>query len=99
MARTGDKVHWHHEITVINGTPQIFAIPLVRRTTGTRAIAPNAEIGALDGCILFDPHAMKIKDGGIKASDTSQIDFNRRADPLGLMSPGKTRGCSAEMAV
>lgn len=99
MARTGDEVYWHHEIAMMNGTLQVFAIPLVRWTTEARARALNAEIEALDGCTIFDPHAVTIEDGGMKAIDTSQIDFKRRADPRGLMNPGKTRGWSPDMAV
>jgi FAD/FMN-containing dehydrogenase len=98
MARTGDEVYWHHEIAMMNGLLQVFAIPLVRWTTEARARALNAEIETLDGCTIFDPHAVTIEDGGMKAIDRSQIDFKRRADPRGLMNPGKTRGWTQGMA-
>ncbi len=34
----------------------------------------------------------------MKAIDGAQIDFKRRADPHGLMNPGKTRGWTPDMA-
>ena len=34
----------------------------------------------------------------MKTIDTAQIDFKKRADPYGLMNPGKTRGWRPEMA-
>lgn len=98
MTRTGDEVYWHHEIAMMNGALQVFAIPLVRWTDEARVRAINAEIEAMDGCTIFDPHAITIEDGGMKAIDTRQIDFKRRADPAGLMNPGKTRGWTKEMA-
>ena len=35
----------------------------------------------------------------MKAIDTTQIDFKRRADPQGLMNPGKTRGWTPDKAL
>lgn len=99
MARTGDEVYWHHEIAMMNGALQVFAIPLVRWTTESRVRALNAEFETKDGCTIFDPHAVTIEDGGMKAIDTAQIDFKRQADPRGLMNPGKTRGWSPDMAI
>ena len=97
MARTGDEVYWHHEIAMMNGTLQVFAIPLVRWTDEARVREINTEIEALDDCTIFDPHAITIEDGGMKSIDTRQIDFKRRADPSGLMNPGKTRGWTKDM--
>ena len=99
MARTGDEVYWHHEIAMMNGTLQVFAIPLVRWTDPARVRTLQAEVEALDGCTVFDPHAYTIEDGGMKAIDTTQIDFKRRADPQGLMNPGKTRGWTPDKAL
>jgi FAD/FMN-containing dehydrogenase len=99
MARAGDEVYWHHEIAMMNGTLQVFALPLLRWSSADRIRALQDEIAAKDGCTIFDPHAVTIEDGGMKAIDTAQIDFKRRADPRGLMNPGKTRGWTADMAV
>lgn len=98
MARTCDEVYWHHEIAMMNGSLQVFAIPLVRWSDESRVRALNAEFEAVDGCTVFDPHAVTIEDGGMKSIDASQINFKLRADPLGLMNPGKTRGWPGERA-
>ena len=34
----------------------------------------------------------------MKEIDNNQIDFKKKADPYGLMNPGKTRGWHKEMA-
>ena len=56
------------------------------------------EMEQIDGCTVFDPHAITIEDGDMKEIDTSQIDFKKEADPYGLMNPGKTRSWTAGMA-
>jgi len=97
MARYGDEVLMHHEMARMDGTVQVLALPLVRWTTRRRMYAIIAEMEA-DGCTVFDPHAVTIEDGGMKTIDAAQIDFKKRADPYGLMNPGKTRGWTPEMA-
>jgi FAD/FMN-containing dehydrogenase len=97
MDRYGDEVLMHHEMARMDGTVQIFALPLVRWTTRDRMYEIIAEMEA-DGCTIYDPHAVTIEDGGMKAIDTAQIDFKKQADPHGLMNPGKTRGWTPEMA-
>jgi FAD/FMN-containing dehydrogenase len=79
------------------GEVHFFALPIVRWTTKERMYQIIAELEA-EGCLIWDPHAVTIEDGGMKAIDTVQIDFKREADPHGLMNPGKTRGWTAEMA-
>lgn len=98
IARYGDEMMFHHELARMNGEVQIFALPLVRWTTKDRMYEIIAEIETLDGCEVYDPHAYTIEDGGMKAIDTTQIDFKREADPHGLMNPGKTRGWTPDMA-
>lgn len=97
MARYGDEVLMHHEMARLDGMVQIFALPLVRWTTKARIYGIIAEMEA-DGCAIYDPHAITIEDGGMKEIDAGQIGFKKRADPFGLMNPGKTRGWTAEMA-
>ena len=99
MARCGDEVFWHHEIALMNGALQVFAIPLIRWSDEARLRAVQAEFETLDGCTVFDPHAVTIEDGGMKAIDGAQIGFKRRADPRGILNPGKTRGWTPDMAV
>ncbi len=98
MARYGDEVLMHHEMARMGGEVQIFAIPLVRWTNAARMYGIIAEFESLDGCTIYDPHVVTIEEGGMKDIDTVQIDFKRRADPYGLMNPGKTTGWTPDMA-
>ncbi len=74
-----------------------FAILLARFTGIERQYELIRSIEG-DGCTIFNPHVVTIEDGGMKTIDTAQIEFKKRADPLGLMNPGKTRGWSPQMA-
>ena len=76
---------------------QIFALPLVRYRGREAMYRTIAELEERDGCTVFDPHAVTIEDGGMKEIDVTQIEFKKRADPYGLMNPGKTRGWTADM--
>ncbi len=98
IERYGDEVLFHHEMARMDGEVQIFALPLVRWTSKERMYAIIGEMTELDGCTIFDPHAVTIEDGGMKEIDSTQIDFKKEADPFGLMNPGKTRGWTPEMA-
>lgn len=97
MARYGDDMFWHHEMARQDGDIQIFALPLVRYRGKDEMYRLIAELEETDGCTIFDPHVVTIEDGGMKEIDTSQIDFKKRADPYGLMNPGKTRGWTDDM--
>ena len=98
MERYGDEIYWHHEMARMDGEVQIFALPLVRYRGREAMYGTIAELEERDGCTIFDPHAITIEDGGMKEIDVSQIEFKKRADPYGLMNPGKTRGWTVEMA-
>lgn len=97
MARHGDDMFWHHEMARQDGDIQIFALPLVRYRGKDDMYRLIAELEETDGCTIFDPHVVTIEDGGMKEIDTTQIDFKKRADPYGLMNPGKTRGWTKDM--
>ena len=97
MARHGDDMFWHHEMARQDGDIQIFALPLVRYRGKDEMYRLIAELEETDGCTIFDPHVVTIEDGGMKEIDTTQIDFKKRADPYGLMNPGKTRGWTDDM--
>ena len=98
MARYGDTMFWHHEIARMGGAVQVFALPITRFSDRNALYRQIAELES-DGCTIYDPHVVTIEDGGMKEIDTTQIDFKKRADPFGLMNPGKTRGWTADMAV
>ena len=95
--RYGDEIHFHHEMARMDGTVQVFALPLVRWRGRERIYEIIHEMEEIDGCTIFDPHAITIEDGGMKEIDTVQIEFKKEADPHGLMNPGKTRGWLPEM--
>jgi FAD/FMN-containing dehydrogenase len=97
MARYGEEMFWHHEMAREAGQVQIFALPLVRFSTKERLYQIISQLEK-DGCVIYDPHAVTIEDGGMKAIDDAQIAFKREADPYGLLNPGKTRGWTREMA-
>jgi hypothetical protein len=97
LARWGEEVYQHHEFARMHGANATFAILLVRWRGTEHQYELMRQIEA-DGCTVFNPHVVTIEDGGMKAIDTAQIDFKKRADPMGLMNPGKTRGWSPEMA-
>ena len=68
-----------------------FALPLVQYFDPAQ-LRHLIESFEADGCRIFDPHTWVLEDGGMKQVDEAQLDFKRRADPLGLMNPGKVRG-------
>lgn len=96
--RYGDEVYFHHEMAMMDGEIQIFALPLLRWTSRARTYEIIEEMEHLDGCTIFDPHVVTIEGGGMKEIDTSQIDFKKEADPHGLLNPGKTEGWTPDMA-
>ena len=97
MARFGDDVWQHQEFAKMHGEPATFAIVLTRWKGLEHQYRLIRSIED-DGCTIFNPHVVTIEDGGMKTIDSAQIEFKKRADPLGLMNPGKTRGWTPAMA-
>ena len=87
----GDEVPMHLEFIRVDGAVACGALPLVRYTDEPRLRAIIAEFEAR-GCVVFDPHTYVLEDGGMKQTDPEQLAFKRRADPRGLLNPGKMRG-------
>ena len=97
MARFGDDVWQHQEFAMMHGHHATFGLVLTR----WRGVEHQYELIRSiesDGCAIFNPHVVTIEDGGMKTIDGAQIAFKKRADPMGLMNPGKTRGWSSDMA-
>ena len=97
MQRFGDEVWQHQEFAKMHGEYAAFAILLAR----WRGIEHQYELIRsieADGCTIFNPHTVTIEDGGMKTIDQAQIEFKKRADPYGLMNPGKTRGWTPALA-
>jgi len=90
MQRLGEEVFMHHEFSQAGGELVAFALPLVQYFDEPQLRALIASFEA-DGCWVFDPHTWVLEDGGMKQVDQQQLDFKKRADPLGLMNPGKVR--------
>ena len=90
MQRFGDEVFFHHEFSRAGGERVAFALPLVQYFDEAQLRELMASFEA-DGCTLFDPHTWVLEDGGMKQVDALQLAFKKRADPLGLMNPGKVR--------
>jgi FAD/FMN-containing dehydrogenase len=96
-AMFGADVLQHQEFARMNGHWATFAILLVRWRGAEHQYEVIRAIEAT-GCTVFDPHVVTIEDGGMKTIDGAQLAFKGRADPYGLMNPGKTRGWSPAMA-
>lgn len=90
MERFGDELYFHHEFSRAGGELVAFALPLVQYFDEAQLRELIASFEA-DGCRIFDPHTYVLEDGGMKQVDEQQLAFKRRADPHGLMNPGKTR--------
>lgn len=99
MERYGDDVYMHHEMARLEGEVQIFALPLVKYRGREAMYRMIREFEELDGCTIYDPHVYTIEEGGMKQIDDMQIEFKKRADPYGLMNPGKTRGWTPDMVL
>jgi len=97
LERFGDDVWQHQEFAKMYGRYAAFAIVLARWKGLAHQYQLIRSIEG-DGCTIFNPHVVTIEEGGMKTIDALQIEFKKRADPLGLMNPGKTRGWSPAMA-
>lgn len=89
MARAfGDEVPTHLEFVRFDGAVGCFGLPLVRYTNEAR-LDEIIRIHEDAGCPIFNPHRYTLEEGGMKETDETQLTFKRRADPKGLLNPGK----------
>jgi FAD/FMN-containing dehydrogenase len=84
----GEEVLWHVEIGRIGGSVAAIGLPIVRFTGEERLREIMREVEAA-GAPVFDPHTFLLEEGGMKRVDEAQLAFKRRADPKGLLNPGK----------
>jgi len=96
MQRFGDELYFHHEFSRAGGELVAFALPLVQYFDAAQQRELIASFEA-DGCRIFDPHTYLLEDGGMKQVDEAQLAFKQRADPMGLMNPGKVRAWDERM--
>jgi FAD/FMN-containing dehydrogenase len=87
----GDEVIQHLEFVRAHGEIGIRALQIVRYTTAER-LNEIIRIHEANGCPVYNPHTYVIEAGGMKVTDEAQLAFKRRADPLGLLNPGKMSG-------
>jgi FAD/FMN-containing dehydrogenase len=93
-ATFGEETPMHLEFTRFDGHVAAFGLQLVRFTSEQRLYEIIAWLEAA-GCPVADPHTFILEDGGMKTIDAAQLAFKRRADPLGLLNPGKMKAWSA----
>jgi FAD/FMN-containing dehydrogenase len=96
MQRFGDELYFHHEFSRAGGELVAFALPLVHYFDEAQLRDLIASFEA-DGCHVFDLYIFRLEDGGMKQVDEAQLAFKQRADPHGLMNPGKVRAWDERM--
>lgn len=89
MADTfGDEVPTHLEFVRFDGAVGCFGLPLLRFSTEER-LDEIVKIHEDAGCPIFNPHRYTLEEGGMKQTNDTQLAFKKRADPKGLLNPGK----------
>jgi FAD/FMN-containing dehydrogenase len=83
-----DEVLLHLEFVRFSGTVCAFGLQVVRFTTEER-LAEIIRLHEEAGAPIFNPHTFTLEEGGMKRVDEAQLAFKRRADPKGLLNPGK----------
>jgi hypothetical protein len=89
--RWGDDVLWHLEGVRAQGQQRLACLPLVR-WRGREALDALINHACELGCLLFNPHAITVEDGGLGGVDAGQVEAKACYDPEGLLNPGKLRG-------
>jgi len=90
-ARWGDTVLWHLEGVRSQGQQRLACLPLLR-WQGPELLQQLIDQARGLGCLLFNPHALTVEDGGLGAVDAQQVAAKAAYDPAGLLNPGKLRG-------
>ena len=89
--RWGNDVLWHLEAVRAQGQQRLACLPLVRWHSREQLEAVIEQACEL-GCLLFNPHAITVEDGGLGGVDAEQVAAKASYDPCGLLNPGKLRG-------
>ncbi|MCV0427050.1 MAG: FAD-binding oxidoreductase [Roseibium sp.] len=84
----GDEVPGHLEFVRFDGNITCFGLPIVRYSTEER-LNEIIRLHEENGCPIFNPHRYTLEEGGMKQTDEVQLAFKKRADPKGLLNPGK----------
>ena len=89
--RWGHDLLWHLEGVRSRGAQRLACLPLLR-WRGAEQLQALIDHGRQLGCLLFNPHAITVEDGGLGAVDADQVAAKASYDPAGLLNPGKLRG-------
>ncbi|MES0810628.1 FAD-binding oxidoreductase [Roseibium sp. SCPC15] len=84
----GDELPGHLEFVRFDGNITCFGLPIVRYSTEER-LNEIIRLHEDNGCPIFNPHRYTLEEGGMKQTDEVQLAFKKRADPQGLLNPGK----------
>lgn len=92
----GEELTGHLEFVRFDGRVTASGLPIVHYTTPERL----DEIIAMHearGVSIANPHVVTLEEGSRhKRADSDQLGFKRRADPYGLLNPGKMRSFKVE---
>ncbi|MEY2748753.1 MAG: hypothetical protein RLZZ168_769 [Cyanobacteriota bacterium] len=89
--RWGPDLLWHLEGVRGFGQQRLACLPLVR-WRGREALQQLIDHALELGCLLFNPHAITVEEGGLGVVDADQVAAKAAHDPAGLLNPGKLRG-------
>lgn len=80
-------------VEFIRSAGRLYAsfLPIYRFTTDERLNQVCSELETL-GCTCYNPHVYTYEEGNRSDADARRIDLKKRADPKGLMNPGKMIG-------
>jgi hypothetical protein len=87
----GYEAFLHLEFIRFNGQVNAQAVPLVPYLDREQLADLTRRIEAC-GARSANLHTYFLQNGGMKRVDDAQLAFKRRADPLGLLNPGKIAG-------
>lgn len=87
----GEKVLWHLESVRQKGVQRTAALPLVKWKNREELEKLMNECKS-KGCLIFNPHAITVEDGGLGVIDSDQVDAKYKYDSKGILNPGKLRG-------
>ncbi len=86
----GDEMLQHLEFQRRFGRVFVSALPLLRYRSPER-LAEVVAIIEKTGASVSSPHTYVLDNAGWKRTDAPQAEFKSRADPYGLMNPGKLK--------
>ncbi len=89
--RFPDEIVGHVEFVRSAGRLYASLLPLYRYSSEARL---REVVGALEamGCGCYNPHVYTYEEGNRCGADPARLDLKRRADPKGLLNPGKMIG-------